>query len=267
MEILHNCTLIIDDIIDHSFFRRSLPTCWRKFGNSIAECIALSYNSSLLSASRRSPKPVELSLLFEKTLKTIIQGEILDILFERGGREKEPFVRENRYLKISEKDYFEMIGKKTAILFEASCQVGAICARATKKEIEALKSYGFNLGIAFQIKDDILDIFGEIKKFGKKIGKDIEERKGGNIVILLANQELSKKEREKIEEVMIKKKILALEIKKVIETIKKTTAKERAEKLGEKFIQRAKSSLEIFPDNKWKMILTEIADFIIKRES
>ena len=186
IEILHNYTLIVDDIIDHSHLRRNQPTLWFKFGTSIAECLGMIYAASIFQAAQRSKFPSKINEIFASTLKKIIQGEILDILFERAGRENEPYISENRYFEISEKDYLKMVSQKTAALFEAACEVGGICANGKEKEIQALKNYGFNLGIAFQIRDDVLDIFGEEKKFGKKIGKDIEERKGGNFLILLA---------------------------------------------------------------------------------
>ncbi len=83
-----------------------------------------------------------------------------------------------------------MVSEKTAALFQASCEIGGICANAKKRQLKVLKNYGFNLGIAFQIRDDILDIFGDEKEFGKKIGKDIKERKLGNAVIFYALKEL-----------------------------------------------------------------------------
>ncbi|HDM31846.1 MAG TPA: polyprenyl synthetase family protein, partial [bacterium] len=185
IEILHNYTLIVDDIIDHSFLRRNQPTLWFKFGTSMAECLGMIYAASIFQAAQRSKFPSKINEIFALTLKKITQGEILDILFERAGRENEPYIFENRYFEISEKDYLKMVSQKTAALFEAACQVGGVSANGKKKEIQALRNYGFNLGIAFQIRDDFLDIFGEEKKFGKKIGKDIEERKGGNLLILL----------------------------------------------------------------------------------
>ena len=174
LEILHNYTLIIDDMIDHDFLRRGHPTTWALFGNSIAQCIGVEYAATIFQAANNSKKVFLLSDLFSKTIKTVIEGEILDILFERGGRENEPYVVKNRYRRVREKDYFEMISKKTAVLLQASCEVGAICADANRKELNALKRYGFNLGMLFQITDDILDIFGDEKKFKKKIGRDIK---------------------------------------------------------------------------------------------
>ncbi len=257
LEILHNNTLIIDDIIDHSLLRRNRPTAWAHFGKSIAECLSLAYSVSFSQAAIKSKEPLKISETFIKAMKMIVEGEILDILFEQSGRQEEPYIIKNRYLKITEKDYFKMIRKKTAFLFQSCCEVGAICSQAKEKEIKALKNYGLKLGIAFQIKDDILDIFG---------GEDIKERKLGNIVILFSLKELPSKDKNKILRIMRKKKIKDSDIKEALQLIKKTNSYEKAYQLGEKYIKRAKENLKILPQNKWNNILSEMADFVIERK-
>lgn len=265
LEILHNNTLIIDDIIDHSLLRRNRPTAWTYFGKSIAECLSLAYSVSFSQAAIKSKEPLKISETFIKAMKMIVEGEILDILFEQYGRKEEPYIIKNRYLRITEKDYLKMVSRKTAALFQSCCEVGGICAKAKEKEIKALKNYGFNLGIAFQIKDDILDIFGG-KEFGKKIGGDIEERKLGNIVVLLALKELSLRDKNLILNKLRKEKVKIDDIKAVLRLIKKTNSHERAYQLGEKYIRKAKENLKILPQNKWNNILSEMADFVIERE-
>ncbi len=266
LEILHNCSLIYDDIIDNSEMRRGKPTTWVKFGKSVTECIGINYSVSIFQAANRSKQPFKISEIFAKTMKILVDGEILDILFEQSGREDEKYVAKNRYRKITEKDYLKMVGKKTASLIEACLEVGALTANASKKEIEGLKKYGFNLGIAFQIQDDILDIFGEKKKLGKKIGKDIEERKLGNIVIFYALKELKNKDKNKLLEILRKKTIKDKDIKEAVSLIKNTKAKEGAERLGKKYVKKAKEGLVIFPQGEYKDLLNNIADFSIKRE-
>ena len=109
LEILHNCTLIIDDIIDHSKIRRNKPTVWAKYGESMAECAAIDYSASIFQAAEASPDPVRISEIFAETMKAIVDGEITDILFERYGREQEPFVKKNRPKKVSKKQYLVRI--------------------------------------------------------------------------------------------------------------------------------------------------------------
>jgi len=257
LEILHNNTLIVDDIIDHSLIRRNKPSTWANFGKSIAECLSLAYSVSFIQAALKSKEPLRISEIFIKTMKAIVEGEILDILFEQSGRKEESYVVKNRYLRITEKDYFKMVIKKTATLFQSCCEVGGICAQAKEKEIKALKNYGLNLGIAFQIKDDILDILS---------GDDVKERKLGNIVILFTLKELSLKDKNKILRIMRKEEIKDSDIKEALQLIKKTNSYEKAYQLGEKYIKRAKENLKILPQNKWNNILSEMADFVIERK-
>jgi len=266
LEILHNYTLIYDDIIDNSELRRGKPTVWFNFGKSIAQCIGMDYGASIFQAANRSKNSFVISEIFSKTIKNVVEGEILDILFEQSKREDEKYIMKNRYKNITEDDYLKMVSKKTSSLICACCEVGALVAEARESEIKALKNYGFNLGAAFQIKDDILDIFGEEKDFGKKIGKDIEERKLGNVVIFHALKEFSSKEKEEFLKILRKDKIESQDIKKAVNLIKKTKAQERSFSFGEKYIERAKESLKKLPKNKWNEFLSEIADFVIKRK-
>lgn len=266
LEIMHNYTLIVDDIIDNSLLRRGKPTLWAKFGRSTAQCVGIDYSAAVFQAANKSNNLVKTSELFAKTLKTIAGGEILDILFEQSGRKEEPYAVKNRYYNIVEKDYFKMAGKKTASLFEACCEAGGIAAQAKKKELAALRNYGFNLGIAFQIQDDILDIFGKEKNFGKVIGGDIAERKLGNIVILYALKELKPAGRKRFLRILRKEEIRKSDIKEAVKLIEKTNSREKAEALAKKFIEKAKGQLSYLPQNNWNKLLSQTADFIKERK-
>lgn len=268
LEILHNSTLIIDDIIDHSDTRRGNKTVWKKYGTSMAECFSMDYVASVFQGAMKSPKPKELTELFAKTLKTIVDGEVDDILFERSGRESEPFVQENRFENITEEDYHLMAEKKTAALIKASCETGGICAGGSASDVELLGEYGFNIGVAFQIRDDILDIFGDEKEFGKKIGKDIIEKKLGNIVVLFAIKELNAQEREELLSILnTSQAIQDSQVESAINLIKKTSANEKASKLAEEFVEKALMVLNKLPKNEANNTLAEIATFIVQRKN
>lgn len=266
LEILHNYTLILDDIIDHSEIRRNISTVWKKYGRSMAECASVDYVSSIFQGTASSNKVAEITDLFARTLKVVFDGEVLDILFERGGREEEPYIIQNRYSQVTLKDYFEMIEKKTAVLLQASCQTGGICAEASGEQINSLKLYGYNLGMAFQIQDDILDIFGDEKSFGKEIGKDIKERKVSNIVILLSLEELSGQDKKEISEIFDKKVVEEPDVKATLKLINKTSSREKAGKIAVEYIDKAKESLKSLPQNEWNTVLSELADYITARE-
>ena len=267
VEILHNSTLIIDDIIDHSELRRDKPTCWKKYGKSIAECMGLSYVASVfseLSSIHNGSKIIE---LYAKTLKEVIDGEIKDILFERSGREDEAFVVQNRYENITTDDYFDMIGKKTAILLQACCEAGAICADANDEQVETIGRFGFVLGMAFQIRDDILDIFGDEKEFGKKIGKDIIEKKMGNLVILSAIGELAVDDKNIIRNILeSSQEVSGDDVALVCSLIDKTNAKQIAENMANKYINEAFDLLKNLPQNDYTEELRIVAEYIVDRK-
>ncbi len=262
IEILHNYSLLIDDMIDNSETRRGNPTVWKKWGIPATECMGMHYAASVFRGALCSPDPSRVSLILSDTLQVLVEGEMLDILQERKGRESDNFFKEWGYDEVGIEDAVSMMEKKTAKLFEASCKIGGICAKASEESIEEMGEYGFHLGMAFQIRDDILDIFGDEKKFGKKIGKDIEERKGGNVVILFALEE-RKELKEFLEE---KENLTDNDLKKATSIISETEAKNRAIKLCEEHAEKAKEKLQGFPQTEIRDIMDHIVNELLKRE-
>jgi len=266
LEILHNYSLIIDDMIDNSPLRRGNPTCWAKFGRSIAQCIAIDYSASIFQGANRSKKPIEVSEILARTMKLLVDGEILDILFEQSGRENELYVEKNRCREVTDNNYFRMANKKTSALIQASCEVGGLIAGAGKDEVELLRKYGFGFGMAFQIQDDILDIFGDKKVFGKEKAQDIIDGKLGNIIILFTFRELSSSDKRRFSQIIKKEGITEEEKKEAIRLIRKTSSFSEATKLGKNFIEEAKRNLNLLPQNEWNDILGIMADFVIERK-
>ncbi|MDO8264908.1 MAG: polyprenyl synthetase family protein [Candidatus Parcubacteria bacterium] len=266
IEIIHNYSLMIDDIIDNSVLRRKKPTTWFKYGKSIAQCIAVHYSAAVPQAANLSNNPALISEIFSKAMKVSADGEILDILFEQRGREDEPYVVKNRFLNINADNYIDMIKKKAAFLFQASTEVGGISAKASEPDLKELRDYGYNLGVAFQIKDDILDIFGKEETFGKEIGKDIIERKMGNIVLLFTLKDLSPIDKVKFLRILREERRQTQDFQEVLELIQRAQSYQKAKLLGEKYILKAKESLVKLPQNKWNKVLSDIADMAMERE-
>lgn len=266
VEILHNSTLVIDDIIDHSDIRRDQPTTWKKYGKSIAECVAFDYLAAVFAGINNVNNGAKLIDLYSKTLKVIIDGEIKDILFERSGREDEDFVVNNRYKIITKDDYFKMISQKTAVLLQTCCKAGAIFANASDSQVELMGEFGYNIGIAFQIRDDMLDIFADEKEFGKKVGKDIIEKKMGNYIILLALEQLDEGGKKSITDLLEgPNEVSDEDVARVTELVEKTSAKSDVEKTAEHFIQKALDALGQLPQNEATHYLSELANFIVSR--
>jgi geranylgeranyl diphosphate synthase type I len=262
IELIHNYSLIMDDIIDHGELRRGKPTVRAKYSDAMAILAGMFYREALDEIVDDCPKPFEMRKLIRNAIKETIEGERLDILFEQAGREEE-YIKKHKYTNVSLNLYFKMIGKKTAALIKAACTAGGLAANASNEAIEALGAFGWNIGLAFQIVDDILDIYGE--KTGKEKGKDIIEHKLGNIAILFSLKELNTKEKVELLNMLRKPKISKMDLNKALKLIENTKAKEKAYNLGRKFINEGKKALLSFQDSEAKSKLLSLADFILNR--
>lgn len=264
IELVHNYSLILDDIIDRGELRRGKPTLRKVYSDVMAILVATHYRESIVQAINDTKCPVELHSLLATTLKRLIEGERLDILFEQAGRHEEYLVK-HRYYNITLNDYFKMIRYKTAELMRASCLSGAIVADADNSIRKSLSEYGLNIGMAFQIVDDLLDIFGEERVFGKKVGKDIIEHKLGNIVVLLSLEELDEVEKRRLLGILRKDEVHDRDVREAITIIKTTTSKERAYRMAKEFIESAIHSLRRLEMTEAREMLEEIGYFIVKR--
>jgi len=264
IELIHEYSLIIDDIIDRSEKRRNEPTLWKKYGISMALLAALHYRESIHEGARRTNHPLEIANLISETIRVMTEGERLDILFEQAGRDEE-YIIQKRYKVVTVDDYMRMIGGKTASLISTACKVGAICADAKNNIVEKLGKFGWNIGLAFQITDDYLDLFAKEEELGKKTGKDILEHKLGNIVVIYALEELSEQEKQKILSILRKEKLTDDDVKDAIELIKKTNASQKAKEKANKLIEEAKKEIEFLEESEEKKLLMALADFVVQR--
>jgi len=172
IEVFHNFTLLHDDIMDRSELRRGQPTVHIKYNENVA---LLSGDVMSILASRlmnQSPGVVLHSVhdIFTHTAMQVCEGQQLDMNFEER-------------LEVTEQEYLQMIELKTAVLIAASLKIGAILGGASQKDADDLYEFGRNLGIAFQLQDDLLDTFGDPALIGKKLGTDIVDNKKTFLVI------------------------------------------------------------------------------------
>ncbi len=267
VEIIHNYSLVLDDIIDHSELRRGHPTVWKKYGISTAILVAVHYRESAAEALNDTPDPVAFNEIMAWTVKELIEGERLDILMEQAGREDEPYVVANRISEMRLEDYLRMVEKKTARLIETSCRFGGMSVGAPKRVVEALSRYGYNVGLAFQVGDDIIDLFGKQEKTGKRVGQDIKEHKLGNVVVLLALEELrGTPEGEELESIIKKPVISWEEVGRAMKIISSTHAREKAEELRDRYVSEALKALEELGESEARRLLEGLAVFIRERE-
>lgn len=166
VEMYHNFTLLHDDVMDRADIRRGRPTVHRRWNDNVAILSGdamLTLSMQLLAECSPEVLPALLDT-FLTTSMEVTEGQQLDMDFER---------RQD----VTVPEYLEMIRLKTSVLLACACALGAIVARAPRPVIEAFYNYGVNLGLAFQLRDDWLDTYGDAAVFGKEIGGDIRNRK------------------------------------------------------------------------------------------
>jgi geranylgeranyl diphosphate synthase type II len=166
LEVFHSFTLIHDDIMDKADVRRGVPTVYKKWNENTAILSGdvMSIESYRLIAKAPADVLPQALALFSKTAAEVCEGQQYDMDFEN--LESVPMV-----------DYLKMIGLKTAVLIACSAKMGGLVAGASQKDCELLYKFGYDLGLAFQIADDWLDTYGDVKVFGKAIGGDILNNK------------------------------------------------------------------------------------------
>ena len=174
IELIHNFSLVHDDIMDNDDLRRGKPTTHKVYGIAFAINGGDGLFAKAFQAIARAKLPLEkkqkVLTLFSDAIFDVIEGQAMDMAFE---------TRED----VSINDYLEMIARKTGRLIENSVDIGAVCGGATEEQSKALDKYGFSIGRAFQIQDDVIGITGDPTKTGKAAGNDIREGKKTLIVL------------------------------------------------------------------------------------
>jgi geranylgeranyl diphosphate synthase type I len=256
IELIHNFTLIHDDIIDRSNLRRNIPTVHVKFGEPTAiiagDTLFAKAFEIIHDLDAQPDRIVEISYKLGKCVQEICEGQQLDMEFE--GRKI-----------VSEEEYIEMISKKTAALFKFALEGGATIGNGSSREIDSLASYGWNLGLSFQIRDDYLDIQGEESVLGKDIGNDIRNGKK-TILIVHAMKNADEFHKKVLLDILGKKNASDKEIKEVLEVLVKTGSVEYAKQLANKYYENACKALDVIKDTPAKELLKEIAKYSIKRK-
>ncbi|MFX1465522.1 MAG: polyprenyl synthetase family protein [Promethearchaeota archaeon] len=265
IELIHTHSLIIDDIIDRSTLRRNQPTSWIKFGMPIAVLIAMKYREAIVLAAQKTKFPTKIQKIFSRAMQRMLIGERLDIFLEQTGRNNEYLVK-NRLQDATLDDYFTLCKNKTGALVSAACETGVVCVNGNDEYIAAAKQFGMNAGIALQISDDYLDIFGNNHQFGKEYRKDIIEHKLGNFVILYALNQLSEPYKRRLLEILQTDKISEEELTEAGHIIKMTDAPEEAKYKVIEFVNLAKNNLKFFPDSHAKKTLFALADTLLDRK-
>lgn len=242
VELLHNFSLVHDDIMDDDDTRRGQETVHVKWdiGTAILTgdgLLGLAYRKLL---STPNITKLEIARLFTDAMLEICEGQALDKTFE----EKK---------LISEDEYLEMIMKKTATLIQLACQIGAIVGEANQKDINSLTAYGRNIGMGFQIQDDLLDLFADEELLGKRVGSDVLMNKKTIISIRLADR--------------IGKPVNDIKsVDKFRELIQHYGLTEEIQRLSDDYFTKARENLEILESNEYISHLFGLTDYIQNRQ-
>ncbi len=250
IELLHTATLVHDDVVDDAVERRGLPSINALWNSKIAVLVGdyLLAQGLLISVEKKSYGMLE---IVSSAVREIIKGELLQLQM-------------TRKLNIKEEDYFRIIRMKTAALIAACTACGASSVTSDEVLISEMKELGETIGMAFQIKDDLLD-YTSNGLTGKKEGNDIKEKKI-TLPLIHALREAGVLERRKIFRIIRKKKKGRDEIREVIDFVKRHHGLEYAEAKMNEFAARAMLKLDKYPDTETKSALTRFVLYSTSRK-
>ncbi len=250
VELLHTATLVHDDLIDNSLFRRGMPTLnasWSP-GATILTGDYLFARSAGLAAETES---VRIVTIFSETLMTIVGGELQQMFSDGHGTIP------------TEEEYHHRIYAKTASLFAAGTETGGILCGAPEPEIQALRDYGYNLGMAFQIIDDILDFKGDEERLGKPVANDLRQGIATLPVMLFAEKSPN---HPTILKAVRREPVTDDEIREVVDQIRASGCIEGAMEEARRFARLAQDSLTHLPDNPYRQAMHGLADYTVSRD-
>jgi geranylgeranyl diphosphate synthase, type I len=262
IELIHNYSLVMDDLIDRGEVRRGRPTVRVVLGDSVALLVAMFYREALDDLISECTATDHVRRISVRAMKEIIDGERLDLMFEQAGRE-DPYLIRRRISKPSFGLYLNMIGKKTAALFKAAGEVGAYAASAGPSVARALGSFGWKAGIAFQVMDDVLDICGD--KTGKQQAKDIVEHKMGNAAVLVAMRFLSKRNASELRDILRTEKLSQRMVDRARSLVNSTPAETVCREIASNYLSQAKNHLSILKKSTSTSDLGRLANLVVER--
>jgi octaprenyl-diphosphate synthase len=249
VELLHTATLVHDDVVDEAATRRGLASINAIWKNKVA---VLMGDYILARGLLLSLDGGDFALLrsSSQAVRRMSEGELLQI-------------QKSRQLNIDEATYFRIIGDKTASLLAACCEIGALSATGDETAIAALRTYGEHTGIAFQIRDDVLDFLGTESLIGKPVGGDLKEKKFTLPLIHAFTKAPARESRGILR--LLKKGIASGDIRRVVDFVKTHGGIDYAGAKALEYRDQALRDLAPLPDSVWKQSLVDFANFVVTR--
>lgn len=250
LEYLHAATLLHDDLVDEATLRRGKPVAHSKWGNSIAVLVGDFLLARAMSISVGTGRLRVMQVLSALT-ENMSQGEVHQLMHKGN-------------IRLTEEEYLEIIRRKTALLFEAACQVSAIIANAPEANEKALAAYGYNLGIAFQMADDMFDYTLATSDLGKTVGTDLREGKM-TLPFIHALQQSQTEDRDFMIQLIRADNFSMRDFNKLINLLDKYGGLQYTEKRAAAYIDKAKNALSVFEPSHTREILLNLADYVLAR--
>lgn len=248
-EFLHAATLLHDDVIDHAELRRNKPAANTLWGNQAVVLVGdFLYSKSLMISLQYNN--IRLMEVLARASGLMAEGEIMQLL-QLGN------------IDITEEEYFEIIYRKTAVLISSACQAGAILGEASPEEEKALKDYGYHLGMAFQLIDDVLDYTGTRSELGKPVGKDFEESKA-TLPLICAFRNAPDEQKQEVRRVFSNPEGL-IDFEWIKNFVHEHGGIEYTMNVAGEHINNAQECLSTFPPGKVRNILYDLAEYVITR--
>ncbi len=250
VEFIHTATLLHDDVVDESQLRRGLASANAVFGNKASVLVGdfLFARAFQLMVQDGSLKVLD---ILSQAAATIAEGEVLQLVTQND-------------LSTSEERYLEVVKGKTAALFAAACQVGAVVADRPEAEERALADYGMNLGIAFQLVDDALDYAADQATLGKTVGDDFREGKI-TLPVLVAYQAGEADEQTFWRRTIEASEQVEADLDQAMRLMAERDAIGATLARAARFADAAKTALGVFPDSTWRRSLIDVADYTVSR--
>jgi len=251
IELIHTATLLHDDVVDEAKMRRgkaSSNVLWQNKPTVLVGDFMLSKALGLI----QSCENMNLIKAVTDASAKLAEGQVLEVMSE------------SRMIDVSEEICFSIIEMKTASLIESCSKIGGILAESDNSSIDALSSYGINIGIAFQLIDDAFDYSSSEEVCGKQVGQDIIGHKM-TLPLYYSMQKATTPEKNKVKEVLTKNDADESEINELRNLVKKYKGAETTKELAIKYVEKAKSSINSLSASKYKNSLNSLADFVVNR--
>ncbi|MFO7582798.1 polyprenyl synthetase family protein [Guyparkeria sp.] len=249
VEFIHTATLLHDDVVDESTLRRGWDTANARFGNAASVLTGDFLYSRAFQMMVELGRPRVMDILATATNR-IAEGEVMQLMNIGDAA-------------VSEARYMDVIGRKTATLFEAACRLAAVLDGRDEAVEEALGEYGYRLGVAFQLIDDVLDYRGDEAQTGKHVGDDLAEGKPTlPLITAMARADAAGAElvREAIESQS------AARIDEVLKVVEQTDALSYTSALAEREAEKAKQALTVLPESVYSRAMSALADISVQRD-